>query len=381
MPNVVHLTDSPFFGGPERQILGLSVSLPAAIRTTILTFRDNDSSAPFREQLARAGVDARALAHGNPQFLRIVGDIIDELRRTAADVLVCHGYKADVLGWLAARRVGIPVIAVSRGWTGHTRKVRLNEGLDQRVLRRMDAVVCVSEGQAAKVRRAGVRAERVHVIRNAIDASRFGAPTPEARTTLAALLPEPCEHVVIGVGRLSPEKGFDQLVEAARLVVEEQPRTGFVIVGDGPERDALARRIREAGLEGRVVLAGFRADVDRLLPAADILAQSSYTEGLPNVVLEACAAGVPVVATAVGGTGEVLEDGVSGHLVSPGDPRALAARVLELLRAPEQRLAMGERGRERVRAHFSFPTQSAQYERLLRALAVRRIARPVALEA
>ncbi|HEX6049783.1 MAG TPA: glycosyltransferase, partial [Gemmatimonadaceae bacterium] len=228
--NVVHLTDSPFFGGPERQMLGLAISLPPSIRTTILCFRDGGTAQPFVDRLRANGVEARMIAHANPNFVRMIGDVVRELEAERANVLVCHGYKADVLGWIAARRAGIPVIAVSRGWTAHTRKVRVNEAIDRRFLRHMDAVVCVSEGQAEKVRRAGVPAKRVHVIHNSIDTSRFAVVDPRGRETLQSLFPAGREHIVVGVGRLSPEKGFEQLIEAARLVVREQPSTGFVLL-------------------------------------------------------------------------------------------------------------------------------------------------------
>lgn len=368
--NVVHLTDSPFFGGPERQMLGLAVNLPKSIQTTILCFRDNGSSAPFVQRLGEAKVDARMLTHANPHFIAMVADVVGELAAKRADVLISHGYKADILGLVAARIARVPILAVSRGWTGHTRKVRLNEALDRRFLRYVDGVVCVSDGQAAKVRRAGVPANRVHVIRNAIDPTRFGETDPTSRVTLQELFPSPRDVIVVGVGRLSPEKGFDQLIEAARIVTERVAGAGFVLVGDGPERHALEDRVRAAGLAGQVVFAGFRGDVDRLLTGADILAQSSYTEGLPNVVLEACAAGIPVVATAVGGTGEVIRDGANGFLVEPGNPRALADRMLELMRSPDLRRSMGENGRQVVRREFSFADQCTKYERLLASAAL-----------
>src|SRR4026209_206123 len=104
--NVVHLTDSPFFGGPERQILGLAVHLSPGVRTTVLCFRDGASCVPFLGQLAQAGIAARMLEHGNPHFVAIVAEVTRELRSRRADVLICHGYKADLLGWIAARRVG-----------------------------------------------------------------------------------------------------------------------------------------------------------------------------------------------------------------------------------------------------------------------------------
>jgi glycosyltransferase involved in cell wall biosynthesis len=363
--HVVHLTDSPFFGGPERQMVGLAVSLPGDIDTSFLCFRDRATCRPFLEQLTRAGVDARMLEHSNPNFLQIVKETRDEIRAKRADLLICHGYKADVLGLFAGRWAGVPVISVSRGWTAHTRKVRLNEGLDRRFLRWMDAVVCVSEGQAEKVRRSGVRSDRVFVIRNAIDSDRFAEPHPESRQILRNMFASARDRIVLAVGRLSPEKGYEQLVETARMVVRNRPDTGFVLIGDGPERGDLAERISRAGLERDFILAGFRSDVDQLLPHADVLVQSSYTEGLPNVILEACAAGLPVVATAVGGTPEVVQDGVTGFLVPSGDPAAMAARLSELFESPDAARAMGERGRSFVRAQFSFANQSAEYRQLL----------------
>ena len=379
--NVVHLTDSPFYGGPERQMLGLSMVLPPSVQTTILCFRDHASSLPFLKQLDAARIAARMIDHANPHFLAMIADVAAELRGERTDLLACHGYKAGVIGWFAARRVGIPVIAVSRGWTAHTLKVRAYEALDRRMLRRMDAVVCVSAGQAAKVARTGVARDRLHVIHNSVDPARFRNGGTAGRAILEGLFASPRSAIIAGIGRQSPEKGFDQLVDAARLLVREDDRVGIVLVGDGPDRPMLEALVRASKLESSVVFAGFRTDVDRLLPGADILAQSSHTEGLPNVVLEASAAGLPVVATDVGGTSEIIEDGVNGFLVPAADPPALARRLLELVRSPELRHQMGDRGRDLVRARFSFARQAAAYEELFakvaRLASAPRVGRPL----
>ena len=369
---VVHLTDSPFYGGPERQMRGLSVELRASVDTTILCFRDHRSSLPFIEQLNAAGIAARMIGHANPHFLSMIADVAAELRRERADLLVCHGYKADVIGWFAARRVGLPVISVSRGWTAHTLKVRAYEALDRKMLARMDAVVCVSDGQAAKVLRSGIPRDRLHVIHNSVDPARFRTHGTGERAVLETLFTSKPDVIIAAVGRLSPEKGFDQLIEAARIIVRAGDRIGIVLIGDGPERRKLEARVRASDLESNVVFTGFRKDVDDLLPSADILVQSSYTEGLPNVVLEACAAGVPVVATDVGGTSEIIEDEVNGFLVPPADPAALAGRVINLARSPLLRQEMGQRGRSIVRTRFSFARQATQYADLFVAVAGRR---------
>jgi glycosyltransferase involved in cell wall biosynthesis len=184
--------------------------------------------------------------------------------------------------------------------------------------------------------------------------------------------PRGADTVVLGVGRLSPEKGFADLLAAAEIVLRDAPRTGFLLIGDGPLRGELERAIVARDLGERVVLAGFRGDVDRLLPGADVLAQSSYTEGLPNVILEAAAARVAVVATAVGGTPEVVSDAQTGYLVPAGDPGAMAGRLLELIRSPGLRRRMGSAGRQHVEGNFSFDRQCADYVTLFREIAGRR---------
>ncbi len=361
MLTVVHLTASRFVGGPERQMLGLARGLSEGHRWAFASFAEGGLCRPFLEECRRSGFEARALQHDTPHLraaFRELSALIDGLE---ADLLCCHGYKANLLGRPAARRRGIPVVAVARGWTGESLKVRTYEALDRLGLRWMDRVVCVSEGQAAKVRRAGVRAGRTVVIPNAIDAGRYDASDPAARGELLGLFPGPVGRVVGAAGRLSPEKGFEVLVEAAAIVARSDPSAGFVLFGEGALREPLARRVAEVGLEGRFVLAGFRSDLDRLVPHLDLLAQSSFTEGMPNVVLEACAAGVPVVATAVGGTPEVVEDGRSGYLVPPGDPGVLADRILDALGDEDRRRALGAHGRRSIRDRFTFAAQAERY--------------------
>jgi glycosyltransferase involved in cell wall biosynthesis len=367
MRTVIHLATSTFFGGPERQMLGLAGALRAYYRTVFMLFREQGRCRHFVDEVARQGFQAVVLQHDTPRFRRVIRELTDLLNQRGADVLCCHGYKADLLGRPAARRAGIPVIAVSRGWTGENLRIRLYEGLDRLCLRWMDRVVCVSEGQALKVRRASVAPERVVVIRNAIRADRFAVPRPEYRERLRRMFSPPPSHVIGAAGRLSPEKGFDVLIGAAARVRRTHPDAGFVLFGEGVMRDALRRQIDRLGLAGRFLLAGFRSDLDGLLPFLDLLVLPSYTEGLPNVVLEAQAAGVPVVATAVGGTPEVVEDGVSGHLVPAGDPDILATRIVQVIRAPDRR-AMGERGRRRVLQQFTFEAQGRQYQQLFEEL-------------
>ena len=366
---VVHLAASGALGGPESQMLGLVGSLPEGYRSAVLSFSEGGRCRALLEKARSLGAEVVELEHNAPRYLASVREIAGHLERLDAGVVCCHGYKPDILGLLAARRAGRPVVSVSHGWTAATLKVRLYETLDRLCLHGMDRVVCVSEGQARRVRRAGVPARRVVVIHNAIELSRtIEEVDPAGRDRLQSLFPDPPRRIVGAAGRLSPEKGYGVLVEAAAAVIRENPDIGFVHFGDGPLRNALVRRVSELGLDARFRFAGFRSDLDRVFPHLDLFVLPSFTEGLPVVVLEAFAAGVPVVATAVGGTPEVVADGLNGRLVAPGNPQALAGRIVETLADTPARLALGQRGRDLVRDRFTFATQSFAYQQLFAGL-------------
>ena len=361
---IVHLTASTFHGGPERQMLGLARCLEPDDQSVFLSFAEGGRCRQFLSAARRQGHEALGLQNDTPRFGAAIREIAGHLERLRPDVLFCHGYKADLLGRKAARRANVPVVAVSRGWTGETFWVRLYEAADRFFLRWMDRVVCVSNAQAEKVRRC-VRAEKVRVIHNAIDPERFTDPDSRYQVKLQRFFRQPRTRIVGAAGRLSPEKGFHVLVAAAERVLQFDRNVGFILFGEGPCREQLVKQINTAGLGGSFVLSGFRNDLDRFLPYLDTLVLPSFTEGLPNVVLEASAAGIPVVATSVGGTPEAVQDGVSGFLVPPGDPETLAERILDAVSSDERMRDMGLAGRQLVQEQFTFAAQARRYRSLI----------------
>jgi glycosyltransferase involved in cell wall biosynthesis len=367
--HIVHLMASPFVGGPERQVLGLARHLSPPYRTSFLSFAERGLALPFLEEARRAGFEATELHANAPRILACIREVADELRRRGADLVCTSGYKPDLIGWRAARRVGLPVVAVAHGWTNATIKVRVNELIDRLVLRWVDAVVCVSAAQARRVRRALVPWRKIVVIPNAVDAEAFAPPDPAYRTAVLKLFPTPPRLIIGAAGRFSPEKNFALLIDAAARVIAKRSDVGFVVFGDGPLRAALRAQVARLGLTDRFILPGFRTDLGKYLPHLDLAVLSSTTEGLPVILLEVFAAGVPMVATAVGGVPEVLEDGRSGYLVASGDTDALAARMLDALRDDDARRAMGGYAQAHVRRHFSFAQQVRQYQDLFERLA------------
>ena len=279
---LVHLTSSTFFGGPERQMLGLARAMPDHIRTTFFSFHEGGRHAAFLNEVRSHGFPAFALTTDFPRIISAIRELVSLLRATVCDVLICHGYKAHILGRIAARCVGIPAVAVSRGWTGESQRVKIYEWLDRRHLRFMDHVVCVSDGQAAKVSRwCGVSPLRLTVIRNSARLSAFENRDPTARHRLLSFFQPDSgvSQVVLAAGRLSPEKGFGVLVEATASMCRENPRAGVVLFGEGVLRPDLERRIAGLGLTQRFLMPGFRTDLDTLIGPAEVVVLPSFTEG------------------------------------------------------------------------------------------------------
>jgi glycosyltransferase involved in cell wall biosynthesis len=363
--HLIHLTASTFFGGPERQMLGLANALPDGVRTSFISFSESGRCREFLNRVTSEGHGVIPLESDFPRLRTTLWELTDRIRDSRCDLLLTHGYKSNLLGRIAARRVGIPVVSVSRGWTGESWKVHSYEWLDRLHLRLMDRVVCVSEGQAEKVRRCGVSAKRIRVIRNGARLKAFHPKPSPTRERLRTFLPNlhETDRVVLAAGRLSPEKGFHLLVEAAAQLKDLLP-VKFLLVGEGSERPRLEGLIRQHQLEEKFVLTGFRDDLDSLLPEVDLVVSSSFTEGLPNVLLEAASACKPIVATRVGGTPEVVEDRLNGLLIPPGSSEALAAGIRHALESRKDLIAWGLAGRRRMEERFSFEAQSREYLQL-----------------
>lgn len=366
MPELItlmHLRISNFIGGPEKQILEHFMRLdPKRFRPLLCCFRENGQDDPLMGAAQELGITCRTIDTQSSFDLRSIGQLCRTLREEKVDILCSHGYKPNVLGRLATWRTGIPAIAISRGWTAENPKIRLYEMLDKVFLRLADHTVAVSHGQRNKILALGVKPERVSVIHNAINLAEIPAAS-EAFLRRQLGLPEDAV-IVASAGRLSPEKNYAGMIAAAVQVAAQNNLVYFIIFGEGFLRSELEGTIAAAGLGGRFLLPGFRNDLQALLQEIDIFMLPSFTEGLPNVVLEAFAARKPVVATRVGGTPEVVQDGISGFLTKPDEHGLMAERLLALAENPSLRKKMGTAGYEYVSKEFGFEKQTENYEEL-----------------
>jgi glycosyltransferase involved in cell wall biosynthesis/MFS family permease len=280
------------------------------------------------------------------------------IRRGRYALVHTNSSKAGILGRWAAWLAGTPTILHTvHGWGHHERQHPLARAiyiaLEKMTLPITDQLIAVSRLDVEKGLQAGIgRHEDYVVIRSGIELGRFGHPGT-AREETRAQLGLPRDAPVVGsVTRLSPQKAPLDFVRAVALVHQDIPDAWFVMVGDGPLRREVETLAADLGLSDRLILTGLRRDIPELMAALDIFCLTSLWEGLPRVLPQAMATGLPIVATAVDGNTEAVLDGVNGILVPPADPRGVAQAIVSLLRDSSSAARMGAAGRERA-AEFS----------------------------
>ena len=294
------------------------------------------------------------------------------LRNNHIDIVHSYGFYGNLFAIPAARLVRTPVVIAAIRDTGEmlTRAQRLAQKL---VCRLADCVLVNADAIRRWLIGQGYAAEKIHVIRNGI-----APPKPVGREAAARVRRElgvTADVPLIGVlSRLNKMKGVEYFLEAAAGMGRRDPR--FLIIGDGGHRKELEQYAAGLGLGERVLFTGFRTDVSDVLAALDISVLPSLSEGLSNSLLESMGAGLPVIATNVGGNPEALEDGVTGIIVPPGDAGALARGMTLLLEDPERAAEFGEAARRRVAQRFSIEQMVRETEALYLRLLERRRAAP-----
>lgn len=361
MINVLHLRASNFYGGPEKQIVehGLRVNKDR-FRFILCPFREGNRVSELESVAVSLGLTVTPLIASSSFSPFLITRLLNILKHFSVNILCTHGYKPNVISQIAVRIHKIPLITFSRGWTYENRRVRFYESLDRLFIKSADYVVAVSQGHKTELAKLGIEPSHMTVIHNAVNSSK---PPQQGAASLKSILGVGAEsQVVVSAGRLSPEKNFSALIDAAAIIRRELPDTVFAIFGDGVLREDLAARVEASGLKSCFFLPGFRKDFTALLHEVDLFVLPSLTEGLPNVVLEAFACAKPVVATAVGGVPEIVEDGINGVLVPKERPDLLAEAIKGCLADPGKSRMMGEAGYNKVKSEFTFESQTQKLE-------------------
>jgi glycosyltransferase involved in cell wall biosynthesis len=290
------------------------------------------------EAAAQAGVRVERIQESFAFDPRVIWRLRKIVRDLNPDVIQSHYSKSHFLVWISGIWKKRPWIAFHHGHTRSAFRLRIYHGLDRWSLRFPDQITAVSQAFAGQLSAQGLRAEKIAVLHNAVELPtqlRETSSNPEA--TRARLGIRQTDRVILAVGRLSKEKAHIDLVSAVALLDKRKPETAvrLVIVGEGPERAEIEQAVRSAGIEDLVKMPGHVSDVRDYYECADVMVISSVSEGSPNVLLEAMAADVPIVTTAVGGIPEIVNDREHALLVAPRDAAAMAEAIEFVLSNPE----------------------------------------------
>jgi glycosyltransferase involved in cell wall biosynthesis len=362
LPRVMLFTDTFERGGTERQFVRLVRGIDRNQYDILIACLQR--CGPLLSEVESLGVSIVEFPIDslyNFKAAKLFVQLVRFLYREQIQIVHAFDFYTSVFAVPAARVAGVPVVLASRRellnlrtpW--QQRAIRIACRLATRVVVNSRAAGCDLYSLKSGSRR------RIEVLPNCVDLHEF-KPRLSSGEIRRELSLSPRSIVIGVVGNLRPEKDVETFLLAARGILNAIPSTEFLVIGDGPEGNKLKWLVDDMHLTKSVHFLSERSDIPDLLATLDILVMSSYTESFPNAILEAMAMGKPVVATNVGGIPELVEEGETGLLVPPRDPKAIADRVLSLCQDSPRRLQMGRAARARVESHFTVQDVTARLE-------------------
>lgn len=369
---VSHVISGDLWAGAEAQACTMLTALHRRGEVAVSAIVLNPGK--LVERLRAEGVRVDVIDESRLRFRQIVAAARQIVHDHPVDILHSHRYKENILAAMIKRRTRVRALVqtvhgVQERMSGlKSLKVRAYGQLNRFVSRRyFELILPVSEDIRRHLETI-YPAGKLQTVHNAIDVA--GVRTQKAATTVRRELEIADDAIVFGsVGRLAAIKGFEVFMRVAKDVAARQPGVRFVLVGDGPERRSLEELRQSLGLRETVVMTGFRDNILDVMNSFDVLLMTSWHEGIPVALLEAMALGKPTVATAVGGVGEVIADGVSGVLAPAGDVARLAEACAKLAGDQALRAQSGSAARTRVETAFSTTRQCQQLEEIYRRVA------------
>lgn len=362
--NITHFVESLDRGGLERMVLELvKYQHRQGHRCQVVCLY---TAGALAHELDELGIAVTACGKRDGLDLGALARARQMVSTHATEVLHTHNAVAHYQAVLATCGLPMRQVINTRHGMGVNRRARRREWLYRRALMRTDTVVTVCEAaRSDAIERGIVPSAKTRVVPNGIHVNAFQTASPRAHEHIAQLLNLPGNTRIIGtVGRLNWTKDQLGLIRAFRQVHAQHADTALVLIGDGELRASLQQGAIDEGVADRVHFLGDRSDVRDLLQGLDLFVLSSLSEGYSMALLEASAVALPIVATQVGGNGEIVRDGVSGCLVPAGDPDALAQAMLGLLRNPQRATALGQAARAWVERYGSLETMAMRYAQL-----------------
>jgi glycosyltransferase involved in cell wall biosynthesis len=358
---VLQLISSKGYYGAENVVVNLARALEdSGSRAVVGAFRNSHSvHLEVIDRAQKQGLTVQTFECNGRFDYSVVDRISSFVAESGIDLVHTHGYKADLYGYFAARRAGKPIIATCHNWIGDSLAVRVYEAIDRFGLASFDAVVAVSEAIADRLVEDGVSPPKIVRIHNGIEVTSFVHAFPTLRRDLGW-----DERFIIGsVGRLSEEKGQDVLIHACSDLLRSNKDVVLVFVGDGPQKTWLKGLASRFGISSQVAFVGNRDDMPGVYASMDLFVLPSRAEGMPMVLLEAMASGLPVIASRVGAVPTVVHDCETGWTFEPENITELRSMLLSV-KIGNARQSVGEAARRLVQTDFSSAGMASRYHDL-----------------
>jgi len=352
-------------GGPEKTILhGAAMADAERFDVTVCYIKPTDDDCTsISDRAERLDLDYCEIRQRGIWDLSVSKKVRQFVQEKQFDLIHAHDYKTFLFAWLIARKTGVTPLATIHGWDGHTLRERLlYYPASRKLLRDFPCVLSVSSDLAESLEASGVTGNRIQVLLNGIDSELFHKDLA-ARDQFRNAYQIPENETAIGsVGRLEPVKRFDLLIESFAKISKQRPECKLLIAGEGSQRPVLESLIKKHQLENSCQLLGHVEEIRDFYSALDIYIQSSDSEGAPNVVLEAMSMEVPVVATNVGGTSDLVTNGKHGLLIPRRDMPAMVDAVIQTLEDLDATKQRVQAARERVATELNFCNRTRKLE-------------------
>jgi glycosyltransferase involved in cell wall biosynthesis len=357
---VLQLISSGGYYGAENMLLNLCArqERSGCEQSLLLFYNVHTPNVEFYERARRRGLSVRMVHCQGRADWRAIRQIEEYIQEDGVDLVHTHGYKADLYGYVAARRSHKPIVATCHNWVGGTAALGIYNHLDRLALKRFNGLAAVSDSVTRRLLDSGVSAGKIKTIANGIDVQAFEQAQPLPALVFSG------NKVVGMVARLDLQKGFEYLLRAVRELCGTFNDLKVVIVGEGPDRTAIENMIQQYGLQSKVILAGQQSDMPGVYAAIDIFVLPSLNEGLPLTVLEAMAASKPVIATRVGAIPSVMKHGENGLLVDPKDADGLRNAIASLLTDSDLCRRMGGAGHDWVSRNYTSEVMALKYRQM-----------------
>jgi glycosyltransferase involved in cell wall biosynthesis len=365
---ILHIIDSEGLYGAEVMLLNLvAEQVKLGHQPVIASIREmHEVEMSLESEANRRGLESVTFRmHDGPNIPGALR-MLRFAQTNGFQILHTHGYKGNILfGFIPKRIRQIPLVCTLHGWTSTPgfSKLRLYEYIDALSLRFMDAICVVNQVMFERLRSKNLQCQ-INIIPNGIQLLIDSNPISEDEIT------DFCQKgfTIVSIGRLSKEKGHEYLIEAFDQFSKKVTEGKLLIIGEGPEREALENMIRDRGLSGKVLLPGYRDQAWRYLHNCRVFVLSSLTEGLPITLLEAMQVGVPVITTAVGGIPQVIKSSITGRLVPSKDPMLLSESIFETYNENKEALEMAVRAKNVVLSEYSSHQMAQRYSELYQSI-------------